>query len=237
MNTNLMFSSKTDLWETPQDLFNKYDAIYHFETDVCALPENAKCKRFFTPEMDGLKQEWTGVCWCNPPYGRQIGRWVEKAVKSFATVVMLLPARTDTKWFHDWCLPYGKIEFLRGRLKFGGCENSAPFPSMVVVFQADFEQAKQDACRIVGTVGGERMSRQHHYVKILPEYYIAVDNGTKTFEIRFNDRNYKVGDILHLQEFCGGQYTSRELTKEICYMIDSPDYCKDGFVVLGIRDM
>lgn len=139
MNTELMFSSKTDLWETPQELFDKYDAIYRFETDVCALPENAKCKRFFTPEMDGLKQEWTGVCWCNPPYGRQIGKWVEKAVKSFATVVMLLPARTDTKWFHDWCLPYGKIEFLRGRLKFGGCDNSAPFPSMIVVFEVDKE--------------------------------------------------------------------------------------------------
>ena len=135
MNTDVMFSSKTDLWATPQELFDKYDAIYHFETDVCALPGNAKCKRFFTPEMDGLKQEWTGVCWCNPPYGRQIGKWVEKACKSFATVVMLLPARTDTKWFHDWCLPYGKIEFLRGRLKFGGCENSAPFPSMIVVFE------------------------------------------------------------------------------------------------------
>ena len=139
MNTELMFSSKTDLWETPQDLFDKYDAIYRFETDVCALPENAKCKRFFTPEMDGLKQEWTGVCWCNPPYGRQIGKWVEKAFKSSATVVMLLPARTDTKWFHDWVLPYGKIEFLRGRLKFGGCDNSAPFPSMIVVFEADKE--------------------------------------------------------------------------------------------------
>ena len=137
MNTDLMFSSKTDLWATPQDLFDKYNAIYNFETDVCALPDNAKCKRFFTPEMDGLKQEWTGVCWCNPPYGRQIGKWVEKACKSFATVVMLLPARTDTKWFHDYCLPYGKIEFLRGRLKFGGCDNSAPFPSMIVVFQAE----------------------------------------------------------------------------------------------------
>lgn len=137
MNKDLMFSSKTDLWSTPQDLFEKYDAIYHFETDVCALPENAKCKRFFTPEMDGLKQEWTGVCWCNPPYGRQIGKWVEKAVKSFATVVMLLPARTDTKWFHEWCLPYGKIEFLRGRLKFGGCDNPAPFPSMIVIFEVD----------------------------------------------------------------------------------------------------
>lgn len=139
MNTDVMFSSKTDLWATPQDLFDKYDSIYHFETDVCAFPENAKCKRFFTPEMDGLKQEWTGVCWCNPPYGRQIGKWVEKAVKSFATVVMLLPARTDTKWFHDWCLPYGKIEFLRGRLKFGGCANSTPFPSMIVIFEVDKE--------------------------------------------------------------------------------------------------
>ena len=79
------------------------------------------------------------------------------------------------------------------------------------------------------------MSRQHHYVKILPEYYIAVDKGIKTFEIRFNDRNYKVGDILHLQEFCGGQYTSRELTREICYMIDDPNYCKEGFVVLGLK--
>ena len=139
MNTDVLFSSKTDLWATPQELFDKYDAICHFETDVCALPENAKCKRYFTPEMDGLKQEWTGVCWCNPPYGRQIGKWVEKAVKSFATVVMLLPARTDTKWFHDWCLPYGKIEFLRGRLKFGGCDNSAPFPSMIVIFEVDKE--------------------------------------------------------------------------------------------------
>ena len=136
MNKELMFSSKTDLWSTPQDLFDKYNETYHFETDVCALPENAKCKKFFTPEMDGLKQEWTGVCWCNPPYGRQIGKWVETPCKSFATVVMLLPARTDTKWFHDYCLPYGKIEFLRGRLKFGGCKNAAPFPSMVVVFKA-----------------------------------------------------------------------------------------------------
>lgn len=127
MNTELMFSSKTDLWETPQDLFDKYDAIYHFETDVCALTENAKCKRFFTPEMDGLKQEWTGVCWCNPPYGRQIGKWVEKAVKSFATVVMLLPARTDTKWFNDWVLPYGKIELFKRAVKVWRLRQSSTF--------------------------------------------------------------------------------------------------------------
>ena len=138
MNTEVMFSSKTDLWETPQDLFDKYNNIYNFETDVCALPENAKCEKFFTPEIDGLKQDWTGVCQCNPPYGRQIGKWVEKACYSFATVVMLLPARTDTKWFHDYCLPYGNIEFLRGRLKFGGCKNSDPFPSMIVIFKSEW---------------------------------------------------------------------------------------------------
>lgn len=137
MNKNAMFSSKTDLWSTPQEFFNKYNDIYHFDVDVCAIPENAKCKKFYTPEMDGLKQEWTGVCWCNPPYGRQIGKWVEKAVKSFATVVMLLPARTDTKWFHDFVLPYGKIEFIKGRLKFGGGTTSAPFPSMVVIFEVE----------------------------------------------------------------------------------------------------
>lgn len=79
------------------------------------------------------------------------------------------------------------------------------------------------------------MSRQHHYVKILPEYYMAVESGIKTFEIRFNDRNYKVGDILHLQEFCGGEYTGRVIEKEICYIIDSPEYCKEGFVVLGLK--
>ena len=137
---DVMYSSKTDLWSTPQDLFDKYNSVYNFQTDVCALPENAKCKNFFTPEMDGLKQEWTGVCWCNPPYGRKIGLWVEKAFRSKATTVMLLPARTDTRWFHEYCLPYGRIEFLKGRLKFGGCTSPAPFPSMVVVFNPTQEE-------------------------------------------------------------------------------------------------
>lgn len=79
------------------------------------------------------------------------------------------------------------------------------------------------------------MSRQFHYLKILPQYYMDVESGRKTFEIRFNDRGYKVGDILHLQEFCGGEYTGRELNREVCYIVDDPEYCKEGFVVLGIR--
>lgn len=105
MNKELMFSSKTDMWETPQDLFDKLNKEYNFECDVCAVPENAKCEFYYTPDVDGLKQEWTGVCWCNPPYGKQIGKWVEKAYAAStrgATVVMLLPSRTDTKWFHDY---------------------------------------------------------------------------------------------------------------------------------------
>ena len=138
MNNDLMFSSKTDLWATPQDFFDRYDAIYHFETDVCALPENAKCARYFTPEMDGLKQEWTGVCWMNPPYGREIGKWVRKAYESardnLATVICLLPARTDTAWYHDYILPHAHVEFVRGRIKFGGAKDNAPFPNVVAVF-------------------------------------------------------------------------------------------------------
>ena len=133
---NVHFSSKTDLWSTPQDFFDKYNKMYKFETDVCALPSNAKCNQFYTPENDGLKQNWKGICWMNPPYGRTIKEWVKKAYESSlngATVVCLLPARTDTSWWHDYCIK-GQIEFIRGRLKFGNSKNSAPFPSAVVIF-------------------------------------------------------------------------------------------------------
>lgn len=100
MNTAVMFSSKTDLWATPQSFFDELDKEFHFTTDACAVPENAKCEHFFSPETDGLRQEWTGVCWCNPPYGKEIGKWIKKAHDSSCTVVALLPARTDTK--HSW---------------------------------------------------------------------------------------------------------------------------------------
>ena len=133
--TSGMFSSKTDMWATPQDFFDKLNEEFGFEVDVCALPCNAKCKVFYTPEEDGLKQEWNGVCWCNPPYGKEIVKWVKKASESNATTVMLLPARTDTRWFHDYIYGKAEIRFVRGRLKFGNSENSAPFPSMIVVFK------------------------------------------------------------------------------------------------------
>jgi phage N-6-adenine-methyltransferase len=139
MKATGMFTSNTDEWETPQDFFDDLDNEFGFEVDVCALPENAKCKLYFSPETDGLTQEWNGVCWMNPPYGRQIGKWVEKAYeesrKPNTMVVMLLPARTDTRWFHNYILGKSEIRFIKGRLKFGGSKDNAPFPNMVVVLR------------------------------------------------------------------------------------------------------
>ena len=138
MITKGLMSSETDLWATPQDFFDELDREFHFDCDVCALPENAKCEKYYTPEQDGLSQEWTGVCFMNPPYGRKISSWVKKAYESSvlggATVVCLIPARTDTAWWHDYVMK-GEVRFIRGRLKFGGSKNSAPFPSAVVVFR------------------------------------------------------------------------------------------------------
>lgn len=136
MDTALHFSSKTIYWETPIEFFKELDKEFNFKVDVCATKENAKCPIFFSEEDDGLSKEWTGVCWMNPPYGREIKKWVKKASESKkATVVCLLPARTDTKWFHDYILGKAEIRFIKGRLKFGGSPNSAPFPNMIVIFK------------------------------------------------------------------------------------------------------
>lgn len=134
-----MMSSATEEWGTPQDFFDALNEEFNFELDVCANEGNAKCDRFFTKEDDGLTQEWSGVCWMNPPYGRVIGHWMRKAYESSlngATVVCLVPSRTDTAWWHDYAMK-GDIRFLRGRLKFvgvNGVKSSAPFPSAVVIF-------------------------------------------------------------------------------------------------------
>lgn len=131
------FSSKNVVHATPQHLFDIINSKYNFNTDVCALPENTKCKHYFDPDMDGLKQDWNGVCWMNPPYARYVtDKWVKKAYESSlkgAIVVCLLPARTDTKYFHNYCTK-GTIYFIKGRLKFGGSKRGAPFPSVIVVF-------------------------------------------------------------------------------------------------------
>lgn len=124
------------MWETPQWLFDELDSEYRFWLDVCATEENTKCTAYFSKDVDGLKQPWKGKCWMNPPYGREIGKWMKKAYESSlngAVVVCLVPSRTDTAWWHEYAMK-GKIQFLRGRLKFGGHKNSAPFPSAIVVF-------------------------------------------------------------------------------------------------------
>lgn len=129
-----LFTSNSNEWATPQAFFDELNKEFNFDCDVCAVPENAKCANYYTPEIDGLSQEWSGVCYMNPPYGRDIAKWVKKAAESKATVVCLLPARTDTRWFHDYIYGKAEVRFIKGRLHFNESKQSAPFPSMVVVF-------------------------------------------------------------------------------------------------------
>lgn len=134
------FSSATDEWATPAAFFDKVAAEFGpFDVDACATPENAKCPRYFTKADDGLAQEWHGRVWMNPPYGREIGAWMRKAYESAqagAVVACLVPARTDTAWWHDYAAK-GRVRFIRGRLKFGNAKNSAPFPSALVVLSPE----------------------------------------------------------------------------------------------------
>jgi site-specific DNA-methyltransferase (adenine-specific) len=135
-----MFSSKSAEWETPQKLYDMLDSIFHFTLDPCATAENSKCRKHFTKEENGLKKSWKGqTVFMNPPYGKDIKKWIKKAYEesrnSNTTVVCLLPARTDTKYWHNYCMKSQRIYFVKGRLKFGDATNSAPFPSAVVVFK------------------------------------------------------------------------------------------------------
>lgn len=135
-----LYSSATDQWATPQAFFDKLNAEFGFTLDPCALPSNAKCTKYYTPTDNGLLQDWGGeIVFCNPPYGRAIYDWVrkcsEEASKPNTTVVALIPARTDTRYFHEFIYHQAKeIRFVKGRLKFGDAKSAAPFPSMVVIF-------------------------------------------------------------------------------------------------------
>jgi len=135
-----MFSSKTGEWGTPQEFFDKLNWRFGpFDLDPCADANNTKCSRFFTENENGLSQNWEGSkAFVNPPYGRGIDKWIQKsyneAKKSNTKVVMLIPARTDTRYWHDYVMKADEVYFVKGRLKFGDSENSAPFPSAVVVF-------------------------------------------------------------------------------------------------------
>lgn len=138
MNTDLHFSSKSNEWATPHSFFNELNKEFNFTLDPASTVENAKCKKFFTEEDNGLVKSWDNeIVFCNPPYGRGLKEWVKKASESKGgLVVMLIPARTDTSYFHDYIYNKAEIRFLRGRLKFGDSKNSAPFPSMIVIFKS-----------------------------------------------------------------------------------------------------
>ena len=144
MNTELFFSCKTDQWETPQDFFDQLDKEFHFTLDPCADETNHKCERYFTKEQDGLKQSWIReTVFCNPPYGKAVSAWVEKAHRESergATVVMLIPARTDTRYFHEFIYKKHEIRFIKGRLRYNDGRGQSPFPSMIVVMRP------QDKC-------------------------------------------------------------------------------------------
>lgn len=145
MISRTLYSSNTDLLETPQWFYENLDNEFHFTLDACAIKENAKCEAFISPQQDALSQPWNGRVWCNPPYGRKIGMWIQKAQKEIHTnqnckiVVMLIHARTDTKWFHNFLYkkPNVELRFVEGRLKFCGAANCAPFPSMIAILRRE----------------------------------------------------------------------------------------------------
>ena len=144
---NVHFMSKTDEWETPAWMFEQLNNEFLFNLDPCATAENHKCDKYYTKEDDGLSQDWGGyTVFVNPPYGRKIKDWVKKAyyesMKDNTTVVMLLPARTETKWFHDYIYHRSEIRFISGRLKFSNAKDNAPFPNMIVIFRSPVQRGK-----------------------------------------------------------------------------------------------
>ncbi len=164
-----LWSSETGEWSTPSEFYVGLDREFHFELDVAASPTNAKCARYFTVEDDGLSQPWApAVCWMNPPYGRSIAAWVAKAWHEStlgAVVVGLIPARTDTAWWHDYVAKATEVRFVRGRLGFGGVDAepgsrqsrrlSAPFPSAVAIWRT--KSSDPTTLRAVSTEAGDRL--------------------------------------------------------------------------------
>jgi site-specific DNA-methyltransferase (adenine-specific) len=139
LNKSLFSSDRMD-WPTPKFLFRALDAEFHFTLDACASKRNAKCKKFFTIKDNGLSKKWRGNVWVNPPYGREISKWVKKARrqvrKGYADVVVcLVPVRTDSMWWHENCMRASEVRLLDQRLEFEGSTNKAPFPTALIIFR------------------------------------------------------------------------------------------------------
>lgn len=147
MDRNLFFSSKDHTWETPKDFFDKLNKEFNFSLDPCCSKLTAKCKNYYTEQDNGLLKNWGGhTVYMNPPYGREQIKWIKKAfeesLKENTTVVCLIPARTDTKIWHEIIFPHAEIRFIKGRLKFGGSKSSAPFPSAIVIFRKNMKDKR-----------------------------------------------------------------------------------------------
>jgi phage N-6-adenine-methyltransferase len=136
------FESHKQEWATPNDLFLRLNKEFHFTLDLAADATNTKCDRYYDASIDALVQDWKGVCWLNPPYGAKqykLSNWIKKAYqetqKPDCTVVMLIPARTNTRWWHDYCMQAAEIRFLNGRPKFGDAKHGLPQPLALIVFK------------------------------------------------------------------------------------------------------
>ena len=145
-----LFTSNSDEWSTPPDLFAELDKEFSFTLDPCATDENHKTPRYFTRNENGLLQDWTGeTVFCNPPYS-DIAAWTRKAYEEASKqaskqtiIVLLIPSRTDTRYFHEYILPYAEIRFIKGRLKFGNAKYNAPFPSLIAIYRSEYDRTEK----------------------------------------------------------------------------------------------
>lgn len=151
MKLDVVFSRKSDEWETPQDLYDQLNAEFHFAMDAAASHENRKHPFYFPEKSNALEASWSGIVgtksiWLNPPYSK-IGPFMKKAYEESlkgVVVVCLIPSRTDTRYWHDYVMNAAEIRFIKGRLKFGGAKNGAPFPSCIVVFDSRYSRSDND---------------------------------------------------------------------------------------------
>ena len=214
------YSSETVEWETPQPLFDLLDAEFQFTVDVCATASNAKVDPFFSREQDGLKQNWTGMAWCNPPYGRGvIDKWMAKAAseaKNGTGIVCLVPARTDTKWWHDYVLLADEVRFVRGRIKFGDQQGAAPFPSALVVFRPS-ETWANGRRQITYTMTCGK--QPHHWVSVplVAGSSTVAANSTGSSEDDLHGRYMRLTDFMERYAI-KDRRTARKYADEIGYI-------------------
>lgn len=166
--TKGLFTSRTEEWETPKYVFTALNSKFQFQVDVCATSENAKCKTYFDKSVDGLQRDWSPFrCWMNPPYGKNISKWMKKAFEESqrgALVVCLIPSRTDTKWWHDWVMRASEIQFVAGRISFGNEKQSAPFPSCIVIYYPELDNPYKLSVPLIKSV---RFDKNTHTLTII----------------------------------------------------------------------